>query len=354
MLISGIPGTNLSLVGIQLGGLTSKMKVGETHQAQVTAAYSNGSSGGMSAGVTITSSRPEVASVSPTGLVTAVGYGRTTIVASYGGKTAQAEVEISPEITAIQLGGLATMTVGETQQSVVSATYADGTVTNVTSGVAFTSTRPEVASVSPNGLVTALASGETEIAGFYQGMESRYLLKVNPALVAIQISGLGPMREGYTLQTVVTATYSDGFTIPVMSDVTFTSNHPEVASVDSSGLVTAKALGETTIIATYNGKTASFIVQVTAVLTRLELKKLKPMKEGESEQLSITATYSDGSKQDVTSLATFISGDQQVATVSPAGMLTAVSKGKTNISAAFGSMADSDKLVVTPAPNGQK
>jgi SpoIID/LytB domain protein len=260
----------------------------------------------------------------------------------------------SSPLAGIQLSGLAPMTVGETKQSVVSATYADGTVTNVTYGVTFTSSRPDVASVSASGLVSALSAGETEIAALYQGKESRYLLKVSPALVAIQLGGLGPMREGDTLQTVVTATYSDGSALPVLSGVTFASSRPDVASVDPGGLVTAKAPGETTITAAYNGKTAAFVVQVTAGLVRLELTKLKPMKEGESKQLTVIATYSDGTKQNVTSRASFTSGDPQVAAVAPGGLLTAVSKGKTEITAAYGRLADSDKLNVTPAPKGPK
>jgi SpoIID/LytB domain protein len=354
MQLSDIPGTNLSLTGIELSGLASTMKVGETRHAQVTASYSNGTSGRINAGVTYTSSRPEVATVSPTGDVTAVGYGSTTITASYGGRTAQADIRVAPDLSAIQLGGLAPMTVGETKQSVVTVTYADGSVTNVTYGVTFTSSRPEVASVSATGLVTALSAGETEIAALYQGKESRYLLKVSPALVAIQIGGLGPMREGDTLQTVVTATYSDGSAVPLLSGVTFASSRPDVASVDPSGLVTAKAPGETTITAAYNGKTASFVVQVTAGLVRLELTKLKPMKEGETRQLTVIATYSDGTKQDVTSRASFTSGDPQVATVAPGGLLTAVSKGKTEITAAFGRWTDSDKLNVTPDRKDRK
>jgi SpoIID/LytB domain protein len=353
MQLSVIPGTDLSLTSIELGGLTPTMKVGETRQAQVTAAYSNGSTGRITAGVTFTSSKPETASISSAGLVTAVGYGLATISASYGGKTTQILVEISPEISSIQLAGLTPMTAGETKQSVVSATYADGTVANLTQGVTFTSSRPEIASVSATGLITALAAGETEITALYQGKESRYVLKVNAALAAIELSGLGPMRGGDSLQSVVTATYSDGTSVPVVSGVTFTSSNPNVASVDASGLVTALDAGETTITAVYNGKSAAFIVQVTAALTGLELKKIKPMKEGESEQLTVTASYSDGTKQDVTFRSSFTSGDQQVAMVSSSGMLTALSKGKTDISASFGRLTDSDKLVVTPGEGPQ-
>src|SRR5579859_691796 len=49
---------------------------------------------------------------------------------------------------------------------------------------------------------------------------------------------------------------------------------------------------------------------------------------GQTQQLSATATYSDGSTKDVTSTAAWSSNDPTVATVAAGGMLTAKGRGQ--------------------------
>jgi hypothetical protein len=54
-----------------------------------------------------------------------------------------------------------------------------------------------------------------------------------------------------------------------------------------------------------------------------------------TSQLIARATLSDGTLQDVSTLATWSSSNPAVATVSPSGLVTAVTIGTTNISAAY-------------------
>ncbi len=68
------------------------------------------------------------------------------------------------------------------------------------------------------------------------------------------------LRPGNTVQTSVTAAMSDDSFYNIRNaQVTYKSNNPEVASVDSKGMVTAKGVGTASIFAsvTINGKTLS-------------------------------------------------------------------------------------------------
>ncbi len=65
-----------------------------------------------------------------------------------------------------------------------------------------------------------------------------------------------------THQTTVTALYSDGSSSPVNTGVTYTSSNTAIATVDTNGLVTGKAAGQTVITALYGGKTATAAVTV--------------------------------------------------------------------------------------------
>lgn len=69
---------------------------------------------------------------------------------------------------------------------------------------------------------------------------------------------------GATDQVTLTATNSDGQTVPVPSGVTYTSSAPSVATVSATGLVTGVAPGTATITATASGFTSSVTIEVLA------------------------------------------------------------------------------------------
>jgi predicted outer membrane repeat protein len=76
------------------------------------------------------------------------------------------------------------------------------------------------------------------------------LMNTNP-LTGIAVTGptSGTMKVGETAQFHATATYSDGSHSDITSTVTWNASSPTIASVDSTGSVTAKAPGPVTITA---------------------------------------------------------------------------------------------------------
>jgi hypothetical protein len=72
---------------------------------------------------------------------------------------------------------------------------------------------------------------------------------------------------------------------------------------------------------------------------------------GQTSQLIAEATYSDGSRKDVTATAQWFSSNRNVATVSPGGLVTAVDFGKTNVTASVPNRP-SVVRVVTVLPEG--
>jgi hypothetical protein len=82
---------------------------------------------------------------------------------------------------------------------------------------------------------------------------------------AVNISGLANFTEaGQTAQLTATATFSDNTKQDVTSTAAWRSLNPSVASVSGTGLVTALALGTTSITATFQGKGGGLPVSVTA------------------------------------------------------------------------------------------
>lgn len=74
---------------------------------------------------------------------------------------------------------------------------------------------------------------------------------------------------GTTQQFIATATYSDGSTKDVSDQVAWISSAPEIATVNSSGLVTAHGVGICTISATLDGITGSTTSTATDGMARI-------------------------------------------------------------------------------------
>ena len=70
------------------------------------------------------------------------------------------------------------------------------------------------------------------------------------------------LRVGQTTQLVATATLADGNTRVVSQAATWQSSEPAVARISAAGLVTAVSIGISTVIASYQGTTASIVVHV--------------------------------------------------------------------------------------------
>lgn len=94
-----------------------------------------------------------------------------------------------------------------------------------------------------------------------------------------------------------------------------------------AGTLVSTCGGETSITSPTSPLSSAVSVSITGtpVLTA----------ESETSQLTATATFSDGTTHDVTSSATWVSSNSEVATVSDAGLVTAVDAGTTTIKAIY-------------------
>ena len=216
------------------------------------------------ASFTWSSSRPEVASVDPMGLVTGVAAGSATITATGAGAAGSADiavldravgaVSVSPSREAIALG--------DTVRLVAEALDENG---QPVAGVPFTwsSSRSEVASVDPSGLVTGVAAGSATITATGAGAAgSADIAVLDRAVGAVSVS---PSREaialGDTVRLVAEALDENGQPVAGVP-FTWSSSRSEVASVDPSGLVTGVAAGSATITATGAGAAGSADIAV--------------------------------------------------------------------------------------------
>jgi uncharacterized protein YjdB len=136
---------------------------------------------------------------------------------------------------------------------------------------------------------------------------------------------------------VITAVYSDGSTKDVSSSSTVTSSAAAYVSVSGTTL-TGVHPGTATITATYQGKTATATVTVVdTTLQSISIQTVAPVPVGQTVNLVATGVFADGSKQDVTSQATWTSSDPTIASVGDTattkGQVTGVAAGTVTVTA---------------------
>ena len=143
----------------------------------------------------------------------------------------------------------------ESRQLAARALYSDGTSAALSAGLSWSSSAPAVATVDATGTVTAVGTGEAIISVSALGLSVGCTVVTTPApprsLTAIILSPPGPLAltVGATAQLQATGSYSDLTQAPLGSAVTWQSSAAEIASVTSSGLVTALSPGACSITA---------------------------------------------------------------------------------------------------------
>ena len=295
------------------------------------------------------SSDEAVATVSTDGLVTAVMNGTARIMATSGTATAGIDVTVmqSAGSIVIEPEEATLMAIGETVQ--LTATVLDGNGQPVEGAVVtWQSSDESVATVSAQGLVTAVRNGVTRIWATSGSAMSSISLKTMQTAGSIVIEPLEAtlISIGETVQ--LESTVLDGNGQPVAGAVvTWQSSDDAVATVSAQGLVTAVGNGVSRITATSGSALAGMDVTVmqTAGSIVIEPEEVTLMSLGATVQL--VATVLDGNGQPVAgAVVMWQSGDEAVATVSAQGLVTAVNNGAVRITATSGSATGGIEVTV--------
>ena len=181
----------------------------------------------------------------------------------------------------------------------------------------------------------------------------------DPALSVIQVTPTSASltKTGETVQLTATGTFVHNThpsqTQNLTAQVSWASSNPSVATVNSSGLVTAASTGATTITATLNSSTGpvtgTSTVEVTAEAVHdLVSIAVIPSNQtlgtvGEPAQFIAIGTFNtDPRTQDLTNQVTWKSSDVSIATVNSAGLAILNGHGTTTITATGKSVSGAD------------
>jgi len=325
--------------------------VGETVQltAMVTDANGDELSGRP---VTWQSSASGVATVSGSGLVTAVAPGTATITATSDGKTGKSTITVRkvPVASVDMDPGNATLEIGQTIQIRATPRSADGDALEGRS-VVWSSSATAVATVNQSGVVTARSSGSTLIRATSEGVTGTALVEVSVVPVAsVQVTpDTATLLAGQSLQLQARTLDAGGDQLSGRT-VTWSSDDDDVASVSSTGKVLALSAGQATITATSEGKSATARITVVAPVSSISVEP-ESTSVVVGNTVTLVATALDGAGDPLSGRPfTWASSNTAVATVNSAGVVTGVAPGTATISATSGGKTGSAKVVVAPVP----
>lgn len=183
-------------------------------------------------------------------------------------------------------------------------------------------------------------------------------------LVALEmVPVITELPKGLTHSYRVVGIYSDEHRADLSAFVRWQSSAPEVASVDTTGLVRARAEGSTVIVVAHEESGVMLQAQADLRVTPAVVQSItigpEPAVTGVGLPLALkaTATYSDGSTADAIALANWASESPEVVAVEPTtGISTGVALGRGTIRGTIAAVAATVTVAIvsgTWTPGGE-
>lgn len=275
-------------------------------------------------------SNADVVTVDETGLVSAVGSGNATIIvqSADSGVIDVCNVSVYQPVETVTLN-THEMTVKKGTIFWLNAVAGPEGAMNKT--IIWTSSDTSIATVDETGMVTAVNPGECSIIATSQdtGVTDKCKVIVTEPVTGIYLNAteatLYTGEKFVIIPTVEPVDASD-------KSVTYLSSDPEVASVDTNGIVTGMKGGSAIILVTTveRGLVASMKITVYEFVTGIKINNSSPyINNGVTRRLTVTVTPSSATNQGVT----WTSSNSNIIKVANNGNITAVGYGTVTITA---------------------
>ncbi|HYV97231.1 MAG TPA: Ig-like domain-containing protein, partial [Gemmatimonadaceae bacterium] len=283
------------------------------------------------------------------GTLIALEPGKATLVVRSGGVEQTVQVNIvPPKVATLQLGGPSgVIRIGDRTQLTASARSKNGVP--VETIPKWSIDNPALATISAEGVLQARGAGRTLVRAQVDNVTSEFWLEVAaPVVSEVRITGArGPLSVGDRRQlTAVVLDTADN----VLADriVQWTSSDRSIATVSSSGLVSATATGDVTITATSDTKSAQFAVTIEALrAAHIELQPA-PASITVGDKVRLRAVARDSHGNAIDRDVAWISDDPAIATVANDGTVTAVHVGGVRVVATLDGVTAATELNISP------
>jgi hypothetical protein len=246
---------------------------------------------------------------------------------------------------------------GATQQFTATGTYSDGSTQNLTSQAGWVSSNTTVATVSSSGLATALTPGTSGISATFGGKTGGTTLTVQSPPLTITTSSLSNGTVNVAYSNTLAAT---GGTTPyrwsvlsgsLPAGLTLNTNTGGIGGTPAVAGLSSFTVQVSDSSVPVKSANKALSISVSAALNSITVTPANPaINVGANQQFTATGNYSDGTTQNLTSLATWVSSNTVVATINSGGLATGRTVGTAIISATTAGRTGTATLTVQPAP----
>jgi hypothetical protein len=265
------------LIAIAATPVAASLAVGASQQFTAKGTYKDGSTADVTTWATWTDANGKVATITASGIATAVAAGSATVTASFGGMSGSATLNVTA-VTISVTPEPASFAKGATQQFTATAINPDGSTTDVTATATWTSANTAVVTINAGGVATGVAAGSTSITASLNGASGKTPITVTLQAgtgtnittwhVDVNRSGLNPKETSLTPSNVAPATFGklfsylvDGYAYAeplLMSNVTINgaahnvlyvaTEHDTVYAFDADNYGTGAPLWQTSLL----------------------------------------------------------------------------------------------------------
>jgi Tol biopolymer transport system component len=241
-----------------------------------------------------TSDKPEVATVTSAGVVTAIAAGVANVDVSSEGKHATAVITVHRVPVArvdLDLQDL-TMAEGESRSLTAVAKDANGNVL-ADRAITWRSSDNTIATITTVGQLTALGVGTATIAAESEGVVAMLAVTVAGAPVAnVDVTGLTQALETGDILTLTARLTDAAGRLLTGRAVAWSTSNAEVATISPNGQVTARRIGQVTLTATSEGKSGSITTTVDAAPSAMLIYQRNRLNSNEIFTLGFGANQS--------------------------------------------------------------
>ena len=299
------------------------------------------------------SSDASVATVSATGVVTGAAPGAARIAVSARGVSATTTVTVTerPVASLVVTPAIAAVRVGGTVLIRAQPLDADN-LTLTGRRITWSSSDPTVARVDAEGTVTGVAPGAVTIVATSEGRTAQAAVTITlPPIQSVSITpGLDTLTVGTDRQFLATLRDADGGVL-LGRVVVWSSSNVTAVAVTATGNVIALQPGSATISASSEGRvgTATIVVRARAAGAVSLTPSVSILTVGSVLTLDTQITDNDGNVLTNRPVA-FASDAPTVASVTPAGVITALAPGNARIAATSEGKTGLASVQVVPLP----
>ncbi|MBI3477726.1 MAG: Ig-like domain-containing protein [Acidobacteria bacterium] len=286
-------------------------------------------------------------------------------------------------LTGISLSpGNVSVTLNGGHQLIASGVFSDGTQQDLTLTADWNATEPSIATVTPFGFAGASGRGQTNITASLGSQSGSSSLLVNPGTLSridicpadtvdplnncppLDPIGTPPpisFPKSFPYSLIAIGTFTDGSRVDLTSSVRWTTSDSSTATISNdpgipgyitgitaTGVATGLVSGRVTIIATadaISGTSEVFVTDATPVfLTVTPANGATNL--GLTQQLAVSATFSDNTSVFVTPYVYWTTSDPSVVVVRLGGLAYPVGRGTATVTANIGGAASSTTLTV--------